>query len=47
MSNPCKFKSRMKLTHLSAYVQSYLGFGVGEEKKQSEFRTFAITEMNN
>lgn len=37
----------MMLTHLSAYVQSYLGFGVGEEKKQSEFRTFATMEMNN
>lgn len=47
MSSPCKFKSRMKLTHLSAYVQSYLGLGGGEEKKQSEFRTFATMEMNN
>lgn len=42
MSDPCKFKSCTQLTHRPAYVQSYLGFGVGVEKSQSEFRAFAI-----
>lgn len=41
MSNPCKSKSHIQLTHQPAYVQSYLGFGVGVEK--SEFRAFTIT----
>lgn len=41
------YKSHIKLTYCSAYIQSYVGFGAGAEKRESEFRALAITEMNN
>lgn len=33
--NPCKYKSHVTLTYCPAYIQSYLGFGAGVEKRES------------
>lgn len=40
MSDPCKFKSHTQLTHRPAYVQSYLGVGVGAEKTPERIQGF-------